>query len=165
MICVHVPLAPSVKWETEAERQREQREATPMEEAVDGGRGRGKRREDRERGRERVAGKEGERKAADAAKSVRFSLGEEQPKEEGGKERGAREDGAADVAHGGLQQVETVQEDGSKVVVCANGTRKVISANGQSITLHFFNGDIKHIKPDHSVVRSVRPCGMTPAVL
>ena len=75
MICVHVPLAPSVKWETEAERQREQREATPMEEAVDGGRGRGKRREDRERGRERVAGKEGERKAADAAKSVRFSLG------------------------------------------------------------------------------------------
>ena len=157
--------SPSVTWETEAERQREQREACPVEEAV-GGR-QGKRREDEQRGRERVAGKAGERKTATVvAKSVRFSLGShstEQPKEEGGRESGAREEGAMEEAVVAPQQVETVQEDGSKVVVCANGTRKVISADGRSITLHFFNGDIKHIKPDLSVVGSVRLWGVAPA--
>ena len=52
----------------------------------------------------------------------------------------------------GISQVETVQEDGSKCIVFPNGTRKVISREGKSSTVHFFNGDIKQIKPDQTVV-------------
>lgn len=50
-------------------------------------------------------------------------------------------------------QVETVQEDGSRRIVFPNGTHKVISADGKTVTVHFFNGDIKQIKPDQTVVR------------
>ena len=52
---------------------------------------------------------------------------------------------------GDIRQSEVMQ-DGSKVTLCTNGTRKVVSADGRSVTLHFFNGDIKHIQPDKSVV-------------
>lgn len=52
----------------------------------------------------------------------------------------------------GISQVETLQEDGSKCIVFPNGTRKVISREGKSSTVHFFNGDIKQIKPDQTVV-------------
>ena len=51
-------------------------------------------------------------------------------------------------------QVETVQEDGSRCVVFPNGTHKVISGDGKTVTVHFFNGDIKQIKPDQTVVCS-----------
>ena len=50
-------------------------------------------------------------------------------------------------------QVETVQDDGSRRIVFPNGTHKVISADGKTVTVHFFNGDIKQIKPDQTVVR------------
>ena len=51
-------------------------------------------------------------------------------------------------------QVETVQEDGSRCIVFPNGTHKVISGDGKTVTVHFFNGDIKQIKPDQTVVCS-----------
>ena len=72
-----------------------------------------------------------------AIRSVRFCL-------EASHSRGRGEDIAV------TPQLE--QEDGSRVVVCANGTKKVVSADGKSVTLHFFNGDTKHIHQDKSVV-------------
>ena len=42
--------------------------------------------------------------------------------------------------------------DGSRLIVFPNGTRKTVSADQLSITVHFFNGDIKQIQPDHTVV-------------
>lgn len=50
-------------------------------------------------------------------------------------------------------QVEKVNSDGSRVIAFANGTRKDISADGQTIIVTFFNGDVKQIMPDQRVVR------------
>lgn len=50
-------------------------------------------------------------------------------------------------------QTEVVEPDGSKVVTFSNGTRKVVSTDGKSSTVYFFNGDVKHVKPDRTVVR------------
>ena len=36
-----------------------------------------------------------------------------------------------------------------------NGTRKEISADGKTVVVAFFNGDIKQIMPDQRVVRHV----------
>ena len=36
-----------------------------------------------------------------------------------------------------------------------NGTRKEISADGKTVVVTFFNGDIKQIMPDQRVVRHV----------
>lgn len=36
-----------------------------------------------------------------------------------------------------------------------NGTRKEISADGKTVVVTFFNGDIKQIMPDQRVVRYV----------
>ena len=49
-------------------------------------------------------------------------------------------------------QAESIQEDGSRVILFPNGTRKIISCNGKSTSVHFFNGDVKHVKPDQTVV-------------
>jgi len=49
-------------------------------------------------------------------------------------------------------QVEKVNSDGSRVISFANGTRKDISADGQTIVVTFFNGDVKQIMPDQRVV-------------
>lgn len=50
-------------------------------------------------------------------------------------------------------QVEKVNSDGSRVITFANGTRKDISVDGQTVIVTFFNGDIKQIMPDQRVVR------------
>ena len=50
-------------------------------------------------------------------------------------------------------QVEKVNTDGSRVITFANGTRKDISVDGQTVIVTFFNGDIKQIMPDQRVVR------------
>lgn len=50
-------------------------------------------------------------------------------------------------------QVEKVNSDGSRLISFANGTRKEISADGQTVIVTFFNGDIKQIMPDQRVVR------------
>lgn len=49
-------------------------------------------------------------------------------------------------------QKETQEEDGSKVVLFSNGTRKVLSADGQTSTVYFFNGDIKRTQSDGIIV-------------
>ena len=51
-------------------------------------------------------------------------------------------------------QSEETKPDGSKIVTFSNGTRKVISADGKSTTVYFFNGDMKYTKPDQTIVRS-----------
>ena len=45
-----------------------------------------------------------------------------------------------------------MQKDGSRLIVFPNGTRKVVSADGRTTAVHFFNGDIKRIDPDQTVV-------------
>ncbi|XP_078360900.1 uncharacterized protein LOC144645268 isoform X2 [Oculina patagonica] len=49
-------------------------------------------------------------------------------------------------------KVEKVNSDGSRVITFANGTRKDISVDGQTIIVTFFNGDIKQIMPDQRVI-------------
>ena len=49
-------------------------------------------------------------------------------------------------------QVERIYSNGSREILFPNGTRKQISADGQSIIVFFFNGDIKQILPDQRVV-------------
>ncbi|KAK3744975.1 hypothetical protein QZH41_008500, partial [Actinostola sp. cb2023] len=49
-------------------------------------------------------------------------------------------------------KVEQVQADGSRVILFANGTRKEISKDGQTVIVSFFNGDFKQVFPDQRVV-------------
>lgn len=41
---------------------------------------------------------------------------------------------------------------GSRFIVFPNGTRKELSADGQTVKVMFFNGDVKHTMPDHRVI-------------
>ncbi|XP_041455950.1 centromere protein J-like isoform X2 [Lytechinus variegatus] len=61
------------------------------------------------------------------------------------------EDDYEDVVHGD-GKVEQVKPDGSRVLTFSNGTRKEISADGRTIIISFFNGDVKQILPDQRVV-------------
>jgi len=49
-------------------------------------------------------------------------------------------------------KVERICPDGSREILFTNGTRKQISADGQTIIVSFFNGDIKQMLPDGRVV-------------
>ncbi|XP_008822575.1 centromere protein J isoform X2 [Nannospalax galili] len=49
-------------------------------------------------------------------------------------------------------KVEKVYTNGYRVILFPNGTRKEVSADGKSITVTFFNGDVKQVMPDESVV-------------
>ncbi|XP_040596609.1 centromere protein J [Mesocricetus auratus] len=49
-------------------------------------------------------------------------------------------------------KVEKVYKNGSRVILFPNGTRKEVSADGKSITVTFFNGDVKQVMPDERVV-------------
>lgn len=49
-------------------------------------------------------------------------------------------------------QIEKVLPDGGRLVVFPNGTRKELSADGQTVKVMFFNGDVKHTMPDQRVV-------------
>lgn len=51
-------------------------------------------------------------------------------------------------------QIEKVFPDGGRLVVFPNGTRKELSADGQTVKVMFFNGDVKHTMPDQRVVRN-----------
>ena len=53
-------------------------------------------------------------------------------------------------------QKETQEQDGSKVVLFSNGTRKVLSADGQTSTVYFFNGDIKRTQSDGTIVSTMK---------
>lgn len=43
------------------------------------------------------------------------------------------------------------------MVTFSNGTKKMISADGKSNSVYFFNGDIKHVKSDQTVVSCPAP--------
>ena len=51
-------------------------------------------------------------------------------------------------------QIESVMADGSRLIKFANGTEKVISADERTISVTFFNGDVKRILPDNRMVCS-----------
>ena len=42
--------------------------------------------------------------------------------------------------------------NGARQITFTNGTRKQVSADGQLNVVKFFNGDIKHVYPDHHTV-------------
>ncbi|XP_076857436.1 centrosomal P4.1-associated protein isoform X2 [Brachyhypopomus gauderio] len=49
-------------------------------------------------------------------------------------------------------KIEKVLPDGGRLIVFPNGTRKELSADGLSVKVTFFNGDIKHVMPDQRVI-------------
>lgn len=53
-------------------------------------------------------------------------------------------------------QTEKVLANGERLIVFPNGTRKEVSADGQTVKVTFFNGDTKEIT-DQRVVRSDAP--------
>lgn len=67
---------------------------------------------------------------------------------------GASDDAAAGGAAGGSgnNRVETILEDGSKLITYRNGTKKKVSADGQSSVVMFANGDSKHTQENGLIV-------------
>lgn len=53
-------------------------------------------------------------------------------------------------------QIEKVYKAGCRIVLFPNGTRKHVSADGKTVTVTFFNGDVKQVMPDERVVGSLR---------
>nr|XP_055070437.1 centromere protein J [Misgurnus anguillicaudatus]XP_055070438.1 centromere protein J [Misgurnus anguillicaudatus]XP_055070440.1 centromere protein J [Misgurnus anguillicaudatus] len=49
-------------------------------------------------------------------------------------------------------KIEKVLPDGGRLIIFPNGTRKEISADGQTVKVTFFNGDVKHNMPDQRVI-------------
>ncbi|KAL0615345.1 Centromere protein J [Plecturocebus cupreus] len=49
-------------------------------------------------------------------------------------------------------KVEKVYRNGCRVILFPNGTRKEVSADGKTITVTFFNGDVKQVMPDQRVI-------------
>lgn len=49
-------------------------------------------------------------------------------------------------------KIEKMLPDGGRLVVFPNGTRKELSADGQTVKVMFFNGDVKHTMPDQRVI-------------
>ncbi|KAG7331454.1 hypothetical protein KOW79_005423 [Hemibagrus wyckioides] len=49
-------------------------------------------------------------------------------------------------------KIEKMCPDGGRLTVFPNGTRKQVSADGLTVTITFFNGDIKQIMPDQRVI-------------
>ncbi|XP_053419763.1 centromere protein J isoform X2 [Nycticebus coucang] len=49
-------------------------------------------------------------------------------------------------------KVERVYKNGCRVILFPNGTRKEVSADGKTVTVTFFNGDVKQVMPDERVI-------------
>ncbi|XP_067842206.1 centromere protein J isoform X2 [Heptranchias perlo] len=49
-------------------------------------------------------------------------------------------------------KVEQVLRSGNHIIIFCNGTRKEISADGKTITVTFFNGDVKQMMSDQTVI-------------
>ncbi|XP_012553995.2 centromere protein J isoform X2 [Hydra vulgaris] len=49
-------------------------------------------------------------------------------------------------------KIESVMADGSRIIKFANGTEKVVSADEKTISIKFFNGDVKRVLPDNRMV-------------
>lgn len=52
-------------------------------------------------------------------------------------------------------KVEEVLTDGRQIITFRNGTKKEISADKRMTTISFFNGDVKKIMPDQTVVCNI----------
>ncbi|XP_023981569.2 centromere protein J-like, partial [Physeter macrocephalus] len=49
-------------------------------------------------------------------------------------------------------KIEKVYKNGCHVILFPNGTRKEASADGKTVTVTFFNGDVKQVMPDGRVI-------------
>ncbi|XP_072907745.1 uncharacterized protein [Hemitrygon akajei] len=49
-------------------------------------------------------------------------------------------------------KMEQILTNGNRIIIFRNGTRKEVSADGQSVTITFFNGDVKQFMPDQTVI-------------
>ncbi|XP_019507952.1 PREDICTED: centromere protein J isoform X1 [Hipposideros armiger] len=49
-------------------------------------------------------------------------------------------------------KIEKVFKNGCRVILFPNGTRKEVSADGKTVTVTFFNGDVKQVMPDERVI-------------
>nr|XP_033699751.1 centromere protein J-like [Tursiops truncatus] len=49
-------------------------------------------------------------------------------------------------------KIEKVYKNGCRVILFPNGTRKEASADGKTVTVTFFNGDVKQVMPDGRVI-------------
>lgn len=49
-------------------------------------------------------------------------------------------------------KVEKIYKNGYQIILFPNGTQKEVSADGKSITVTFFNGDVKQVMPDGRVI-------------
>ncbi|XP_058403757.1 centromere protein J isoform X1 [Diceros bicornis minor] len=49
-------------------------------------------------------------------------------------------------------KIEKVYKNGCHVILFPNGTRKEVSADGKTVTVAFFNGDVKQVMPDERVI-------------
>ncbi|XP_032694070.1 centromere protein J isoform X1 [Lontra canadensis] len=49
-------------------------------------------------------------------------------------------------------KVEKVYKNGCHVILFPNGTRKEVGADGKTVTVTFFNGDVKQVMPDERVI-------------
>ncbi|KAB0390817.1 hypothetical protein E2I00_000881, partial [Balaenoptera physalus] len=55
--------------------------------------------------------------------------------------------------------IEKVYKNGCHVILFPNGTRKEASADGKTVTVTFFNGDVKQVTPDGRVRKHLRRGG------
>lgn len=55
------------------------------------------------------------------------------------------------------RKIEKVIKNGCRLVLFPNGTQKEASADGKTITVSFFNGDVKQILPDERVTYYYAP--------
>ncbi|XP_078261302.1 uncharacterized protein LOC144596625 isoform X2 [Rhinoraja longicauda] len=49
-------------------------------------------------------------------------------------------------------KLEQFLTNGNRIITFRNGTRKEVSGDGQSVTITFFNGDVKRFMPDQKVI-------------
>ncbi|XP_066225210.1 centromere protein J [Saccopteryx leptura] len=49
-------------------------------------------------------------------------------------------------------KIEKIKKDGCRVILFPNGTQKEVSADGKTVTITFFNGDVKRVMPDERVI-------------
>lgn len=52
-----------------------------------------------------------------------------------------------------LEKVESIFPDGSKEIKYSNGNTKIVSPDGNSITVRYYNGDIKEINLGKNIIK------------
>uniref|UniRef100_A0A2K6F6P9 Centrosomal P4.1-associated protein n=1 Tax=Propithecus coquereli TaxID=379532 RepID=A0A2K6F6P9_PROCO len=67
------------------------------------------------------------------------------------EQEGEKEEIQGEISHPD-GKVEKVYKNGCRVILFPNGTRKEVSADGKTVTVTFFNGDVKQVMPDERVI-------------